>query len=417
MTKAQQFLAKHGQSTDNIDIQAKLQLFLDEMTAGLSGKESSIPMIPTYLQDVDCTKIKKNKRIMLIDAGGTNFRSAIGYFDDNGEVVVDDIRKTSMPAIDRELTKEQFYAQIAENVRYLADETGDVGFCFSYNVDMDKDVDGKVVVFSKEVKAPEVIGTRVGAETLAAIRAYSDKPRKIVILNDTVATLLGGMAQHQQGYSSYVGYIFGTGTNACYIEDTANITKVQGLSEGKMLINTESGGFDGFKQGDFDKIVSDNTTSPGKQLLEKMTSGRYLSDVIAEALRAAIDEGLFVGNVNWTDFVLKDVSEFVEGDNLVGMFDNDEDKAFAKEICTNLIDRSARIGAIMNAAMSIASCHDKTLPVGIVCEGTTFNKLPGYRTNFEKYLHVILDAKGIKFEILQGRELNLIGTLMATQIL
>ena len=128
MTKAQQFLAKHGQSTDNIDIQAKLQLFLDEMTAGLSGKESSIPMIPTYLQDVDCTKIKKNKRIMLIDAGGTNFRSAIGYFDDNGEVVVDDIRKTSMPAIDRELTKEQFYAQIAENVRYLADETGDVVF-------------------------------------------------------------------------------------------------------------------------------------------------------------------------------------------------------------------------------------------------------------------------------------------------
>ena len=417
MTKAQQFLAKHGQSTDNIDIQAKLQLFLDEMTAGLSGKESSIPMIPTYLQDVDCTKIKKNKRIMLIDAGGTNFRSAIGYFDDNGEVVVDDIRKTSMPAIDRELTKEQFYAQIAENVRYLADETGDVGFCFSYNVDMDKDVDGKVVVFSKEVKAPEVIGTRVGAETLAAIRVYSDKPRKIVILNDTVATLLGGMAQHQQGYSSYVGYIFGTGTNACYIEDTANITKVQGLSEGKMLINTESGGFDGFEQGDFDKIVSDNTTSPGKQLLEKMTSGRYLSDVIAEALRAAIDEGLFVGKVAWKNFVLKDVSEFVEGDNLVGMFDNDEDKAFAKEICTNLIDRSARIGAIMNAAMCIVSCHDKNLPVGIVCEGTTFNKLPGYRTNFEKYLHVILDPKGVKFEILQGRELNLIGTLMATQIL
>ena len=148
-----------------------------------------------------------------------------------------------------------------------------------------------------------------------------------------------------------------------------------------------------------------------------MTSGRYLSDVIAEALRAALNEGLFVGNVNWTDFVLKDVSEFVEGDNLVDMFDNDEDKAFAKEICTNLIDRSARIGAIMNAAMCIVSCHDKNLPVGIVCEGTTFNKLPGYRTNFEKYLHVILDPKGVKFEILQGRELNLIGTLMATQIL
>ena len=74
------------------------------------------------------------------------------------------------------------------------------------------------------------------------MRAYSDKPRKIAILNDTVATLLGGMATYPQGYSTYVGYIYGTGTNACYMEDTANITKVAGLDAGHMLINTECGG-------------------------------------------------------------------------------------------------------------------------------------------------------------------------------
>lgn len=413
----QQFLAKYGQATENIDIESTLAAFLQEMDNGLAGKTSSIPMIPTYLQDIDCSKIKKGKRVLLIDAGGTNFRSAVGYFDDNGQVVVKNLEKTAMPAIDREMTKQEFYAQIAENVKRLADDTDDVGFCFSYNVDMDKDVDGKVVMFSKEVKAPEVVGTRVGAETLAAIRAYSDKQRKIVILNDTVATLLGGMAQHQTGYSSYVGYIYGTGTNACYIEDTAKLTKVDGLTRGRMLINTESGGFDKLAQGQFDRLAALRTANPDTQRLEKMTSGRYLSDIIYEAICAAVNDGLFVDKVEVKEFVLKDVSDFIQGDNLVGMFGCDQDKQTAKEICTQLVDRAARIGAIMNAAMCIASCVDKSLPVGIVCEGTTFNKLPGFRQNFEKYLHVILDARAIKFEILQGTELNLTGTLMAAMIL
>ena len=413
----QQFLAKHGQTTERIDAETTLNAFLCEMKAGLHGQNSSVPMIPTYLQDVDCSKIKLDKKILLIDAGGTNFRSAVGYFDKDGKAQIEEIRKTAMPAIDRELTKEEFYTQIADNVRYLADQTGDVGFCFSYNVDMDKDVDGIVKVFSKEVKAPQVVGTRVGAETLVAMRAYSDKPRKIVILNDTVATLLGGMAQHQQGYCSYVGYIYGTGTNVCYIENTANIAKVDGLTPGYMLINTEAGGFDKLPMGDFDKLAANRTAAPDKQRLEKMTSGRYLSDIIYEAMLAAADEGMFEGNVEVKEFVLKDVSAFIEGDNLVGMFDLPQDKATAKEICTSLVDRAAKIGAIMNAAMCVASATDKTLPVGIVCEGTTFNKLPGFRSAFEKYLHTVLDPRGIKFEILQGNELNLVGTLMAAQIL
>ena len=148
-----------------------------------------------------------------------------------------------------------------------------------------------------------------------------------------------------------------------------------------------------------------------------MTSGRYLSDIIYEALIAAAKEGMFKEDVYVKEFVLKDVSEFIEGDNLVGIFNLDEDKAVAKEICTTLVDRAAKIGAIMNAAMCVASCGDKSLPVGIVCEGTTFNKLPGFRSAFDKYLHVVLDPQGIRFEILQGKELNLIGTLMAAQIL
>ena len=75
------------------------------------------------------------------------------------------------------------------------------------------------------------------------------------------------------------------------------------------------------------------------------------------------------------------------------------------------------MGAIVNSALAIASCKDKSLDVAIVAEGTTFNKLTGYRAAFEKYLTGILGGYGISYKIVQGNELNLVGTLMASMIL
>lgn len=419
MTTVQKFLSKHNQSSLNIDVEQLTQAFLQEMKNGLEGKPSSMPMIPTYLQNVDRSKIKPGKRL-LIDAGGTNFRSAMGHFDEDGKVVLQHIRKTIMPASDGStMTKVEFYNKIADNIAYLAEECGDIGFCFSYQVDMDKDIDGTLVMFSKEVRAPEAIGTRVGYETLQALGKHCNKPRKIAILNDTVATLLGGMASTDEQFSAYLGYIYGTGTNLCYVENTKNITKVEGLEAGEMLINMECGNFDKFVQGDFDKIVANNTTMPTKQLFEKATSGRYLADIIKCAFQSALEEGLFEGEVTLGDFILKDISDFLAGDeNIVyNMFDCQNDHQTAREICEDLIERAAKMGATINAAAAVASCKDKSLPVAIVAEGTTFNRLTGYRRAFKKHLSEILSAQGVSFKIVQGEELNLVGTLMATMAL
>lgn len=415
---AKEFLKLHNQSADNVDIDVSLEKFWQQMNLGLSGQTGSMPMIPTYLMNVDRSKIKVNEKNILIDAGGTNFRSAIGYFDEQGAVHIDNLRKTIMPASDRFLTKDEFYNTIASNVSRLLPHARNVGFCFSYQVDMGKDVDGTVVMFSKEVKAPEVVGTKVGQETLAACKAYSDTDRKIVILNDTVATLLGGMANTDEQFSAYLGYIYGTGTNVCYIEDTANISKVADLPVGKMLVNTECGNFDGFVQGDFDQATIARTAVPDKQLFEKMTSGKYLSDIIYEAFRVAHAEGMFSGEASIQPFTLKDVSDFLCGDaDFYGMFINEHDITFASDVCYELIRRAALLGAIANSALAIASCKDKSLPVAIVCEGTTFNKLPNYRKYFEEYLHEILGKYGMTYKILQGEELNLVGTLMASMVL
>lgn len=411
---AKEFLKLHGQSVDNVDINLSVARFMQDMKKGLNG-EPAMPMIPTYIMNPDRSKIKPNSKRILIDAGGTNFRSAVGYFDEQGRAVIEKLQKSHMPGSNgEELTKADFYNTIADNIHYLLDDADDIGFCFSYQVNMDKDVDGEIVMFSKEIKAPQVVGTRVGRETLNACKVYGDKERKIVILNDTVATLLGGMALTDEKFSAYLGYIYGTGTNVCYIEDTNNITKVQGLSKGGMLINTECGNFEGFNQGDFDKACIARTAVPTKQLFEKTASGKYLADVIAEAFAAAKEEGLFENDVVLAPFELKDVSSLLNGEAFPCKFNSDTDKAFAMDICKELIERAAKMGAIVNAAIAISSCKDLSLPVAVVAEGTTFNKLPNYKEQFELYLSAILASHGMTYKLIQGEELNLIGTLMAT---
>ena len=421
--KATDFLQKHGQDSYSIELAQCMDSFRERMQQGLQGKCDSIPMIPTYLMDVDRSKIKPNVKRILIDAGGTNFRVAVGYFDEQGKPHIEDVTKTAMPASDgTHYTKEQFYSAIANNIKDYLDKADDIGFCFSYPVAMDKDIDGEVVMCSKEIDSPEIVGTRVGRETLLACKKFSDKERKIVILNDTVATLLGGMATSTKKYSTYVGYIYGTGTNVCYIENTANIAKVANLPAGKMLINTECGGFDGFPMGDFDKACIARTAVPNRQLFEKMSSGKYLADIIAEALKVAKQESVFEGDVELNPFDLKDVSSFLNGGAFPCKFSNDADLTFAKDIATELIDRAAQMGAAvvgMTALTSINSYkyEEWAYPIAIVAEGTTFNKLPNYRKAFEKYLDNIFYSTELKYEIVQGEELNLIGTLMASMVL
>ena len=75
--------------------------------------------------------------------------------------------------------------------------------------------------FSKEIRAPEVEGTLVGAGLAEALeRAGVRGKRTTVLLNDTTATLLAGRsaAEDTRQYDGYVGYILGTGTNAAYLE-------------------------------------------------------------------------------------------------------------------------------------------------------------------------------------------------------
>jgi hexokinase len=306
--------------------------------------------------------------------------------------------------------------QIADNIQRLLPQGKDVGFCFSYPVEMQSDKDGVVKMFAKEIKAPEVVGTKVGQSTLQAVKTYSDVKRNIVILNDTVATLLGGIAVSKRQYGAHIGYIYGTGTNVCYMEHSEKIGKITDAEVGRrMLINTECGNFNLFPQGDYDKLVANETAQPDKQMFEKMTSGKYLSRLMELCLQGAAADGEFAVHPHICPFELKDVTPFLQGEQgvLTAMFGYEQDAAFAREVCFTLIDRAAKLGAIANAAAAVLSGTPNGLPIAIVAEGTTFRKLFGYAQKFTAYLQEILQPYGISFELLQGEELNMLGSLLA----
>ena len=172
--KVSAFLAKHGVTAAGGSIDVLTRAMLADMESGLekdpsglplekAGMEPSLEMIPTWTKLPD--SVPQNEPVIVIDAGGTNFRSCLVKFDSKGNPEITNLEKCGMPGIKKELSKEEFFDAIAENLDHLKNMSSRIGFCFSYAMKITKDGDGQVISFSKEIKAKEVIGSLVGNST------------------------------------------------------------------------------------------------------------------------------------------------------------------------------------------------------------------------------------------------------------
>lgn len=426
MEAIREFLSKYEMNYETIDISKECEKFIIEMKRGLEGDDSSLEMIPTYLTVAD--EIKTQTKAVVIDAGGTNFRVGTVEFDQNMKVHINDFAKYQMPGIQEELSKKEFFQIMVDYTKEVASKAEDIGFCFSYPVEIHKDKDGTLLRWSKEVKAPEVVGEKIGANLVEGLKKIDSKERRVVILNDTVATLLGGkgLTSHRK-FDGYIGFIFGTGTNACYIEENKNITKVAELEEeGNMIINTESGAYNKLPRGIIDKTYDQTTNNPGDYQFEKMVSGRYLGDITLKVLQAAVDEGFFSESCGKMLKAMKD-TQLIDLNNY--MYDPyDETNVFSKLVevesdRTNLyliidamIERAAKLCAVKLSGMILKTGKgtNPCRPVAIVAEGTTFYKLKGYKEKLEKYMREYLTKQNqVYYEFLKGEDLNLIGTATA----
>jgi Hexokinase len=351
-----------------------------------SPDSASEPMIvaPGTIPDI----CPAGRKVIVIDAGGTNFRSSVVTFTQDGKLEISGLRKTVMPASDKELTKEEFYDAIAANLDYLKDASPRIGFCFSYAVKLTGDGDGKILFFSKEIKAPQAVGTYVGQSlSEALVKRGWKKPEKITILNDTMAALLAGPVSraHGQRFSSYIGFILGTGMNNAYVE-YAPIKKISADGQDRHIVICECGLYSKLKQSAFDREADSVSAKPGTALLEKMCSGAYIGKIAAIMIRHGCEDSLF--SKKFADrfkacsrITPADIDAFLDApfaqDTVLGSClteGADEDRNILYQLLDTLLERSSRIVSAVLSASVLKSGRGTvpSEPVCIVCNGTTF---------------------------------------------
>ncbi len=423
MTKAKEFLKVHKMTAADYNINEIVSLFITEMEDGLAGKESSLLMLPTYIEAEG--EVKANEPVIAIDAGGTNFRAAKVYFDENLKLITENIQMNKMPATDKELSKKEFFDTFANYMEDYKTVSDKIGFCFSYAAEIFPNKDGKLIEWSKEVKAPGVIGEMIGEQLLAAM---GTPEKQVVLMNDTVSTLLAGKAATAgKVYDTYIGFILGTGTNTSYIEDNKNITKTSDLDlGGSQIINIESGNYGGIEATDIDVAFGKTTKDPGRYLFEKMFSGGYLGGLCTVALKIAASENVFSADSktkieSLSELSSEEINKFVCGidlaeNTLTTVLTSNEDKSTAAEIINGLIERAAKLVAINIAAVILKTDKAKSAekPVLMTIEGTTFYKLNNFQKMFEEFLQEFLSGENKRYyEIVEVENSSLLGAAIA----
>lgn len=152
--KVESFLKKSGIDLEKIDYEQKIKAIIKQMDKGLAGSKSSLKMLATYIESNVTLPLGKN--IIILDAGGTHLRVALGKFKKSGEIKFSYYKKHGMPGAKRAVTKEYFFKKIFEYLKPIIKKSDRIGFCFSYAMEKNKKKDGKVLKLVKEVDRKSV---------------------------------------------------------------------------------------------------------------------------------------------------------------------------------------------------------------------------------------------------------------------
>ena len=410
MKTPEEFLEANGFVTAaELDRQKLLASFISEMELGLKGEKSSLMMIPAFVGVNG--KIPEGSSAMVLDAGGTNFRGAIVSIPP----AISEKQNQPMPGTKGEVDEAAFYDAFAAEVKRLEGKATcrKLGWCFSYPAEATPELDAKLVRWTKNVEAPAIVGQNVGAELLKRTGGEG-----VAVVNDTVATLLAAKAtEGDKTYSSYIGFILGTGTNTAYVEKNKNILKMPGLDpDGSMIINAESGSFDKSPDSTFDKAVDSKSGNPGFGRLEKKIAGAYLGSLGLEIFKIAAKEGIFsakaassilgLGALETMDFDNFCASWKMPGreNALDSIFTDPADAEAARRLGVPVFERAAVLTAVQLAAFVIKSGEgtDASAPVAINADGSTYYKtraIPFAETVCRELDEMLVKARNIHYTV------------------
>jgi hexokinase len=409
------------------DIRVMIEDFHAEMGKGLFGDESSLKMIPSF---IDKPKGNERGEFLALDLGGTNFRVLTVKLDGKGNTTVPAASKFAIPQKDMQGTGVALFDFIAGCIDTFMTEnnidrkkTYDLAFTFSFPVEQTSIAAGKLIVWTKGFTATGVQGQDV---IMLLNEALSRKDisciRITVLANDTVGTLAAGSYTDP---ACDLGVIMGTGTNACYREALSNIEKLNMVDRnGHMIVNMEWGNFDKVRPNVYDRSLDKASVNPGAMYLEKMVSGMYLGEITRLVLMDLIGRKLILVNEPHVaqyfqergSLKTEDMS-WIEGDKtdrLEGValfFERNgisnitlSDKIELKRLCRIVSSRAARLGAV--AISAVLAWIDPKLKdmhtVGI--DGSLFEKYLGFSTKMTDVFKELYGKKAEKIALVHSKD-------------
>lgn len=377
----------HVLSLDTAQLLEVAATLASRIARGLTEDGGELRALPAFLRP---PRAGTHGQVLALDAGGTNLRAAVVELaaDGRARLTAGPVQSTIPDGRDgRAVDRAAFYAAHVALVRQLDGARGlPVGYCFSYPTASEPDGDARLIRWTKGVHVEGLEGARVGQGLVEALAAAGLSPGRVVVLNDTVASLLAA-AGHTPQPARALGLIVGTGHNLASYFDGAHVTKLSPRWSGPLAVNLESGNYHPPHLTALDEALDQSTGDPGRQRLEKAVSGYYLPQLFSRArpARAPLADGRALLSV--------------AGDAA------DPDAPLAQA----LIDRSADLVAA--ALAGVARFHEGAEPITVLAEGGLFHSTPRYAARVSERLATL--HPGAPVVLARAADANLVGAAWA----
>lgn len=262
--------------------------------------------LPAYLQSVP-TGTEKGQ-FLAVDLGGSNCRICMAELHGDSTFTVLQSKHKVPPSVMVNQSYLPLFDFIAGNIAEFLNTHLDpkspspykLGFTFSFTCEQESLKGGRLIHWDKGWDIPEAMGRDPCAMLQEAIDRVGLPVLVTVLANDSVGTLLTRSYSSGQRVSTLGAVIFGTGTNAAYVEKLSNVRRLKNISadaEGIMVINSEWGSLDDemkvLPRTALDDELDAASVDPGCGMLEKRVSGLYLGELLRLAILQLLRGGAF----------------------------------------------------------------------------------------------------------------------------
>ena len=406
-------------SLDVFDLKNIIKSMHFEMEKGLGDtEESSLAMVPSYVAPATG---KEEGHFIAVDFGGTNLRVIVVKLLGNGvlEVKTKDAYKIPKELITS--NAEKLFDFLADAVKetlvnsLLIEKKIKLGFTFSFMVNQTSVNSGSLIKWTKEFDVSGVVNEDVvKLFEVALIRKNITNVKISALVNDTIGTLI---SKEYSNEKIDVGVILGTGTNACYIEETKNIKKMAGKFDNyqsdKMLINMEWGNFNLIPRNYYDHILDKNSSAPSFQCAEKMISGLYLGELTRIVFQDLIERHFLFENSkkgpqftqnhfttpnmaiieNDVTFALQEIQQLLL--NLGIECATLRDRELMQRVSKIISKRATRIAAAMVCAVITWSDPNLEKNHVVAMDGSLYELYPSFKKMIKRTIYELFDESKI----------------------